>query len=293
MEYRVSSGVGRVPGIFLSLPLMCVSAISLANSSVGSVPPYQEYSKVVNSAEMVGALDGGMFGDQTSLYNGSTEFAVTDIDLPGNNSLPVRLARRLKIESREYTQSIGGFGIWDIDIPHMYGVFDSAYKWNVAGNGATGRCSQFWFAKTHHSASIGEVWSGNHIYIPGSGDQEVLQLTPDHQVPAGAGSVWGTRNDFRFSCIPSMQNGYPGEGFIAISPEGVRYIFDIGVERMAPSMDGGRAYYASRTKVLLLPSRVEDVHGNWVNYTYVEGRLSRIESNDGRAIDLQYAGGRL
>lgn len=279
----------RRVGLFLAL-IFAVAAASEAPAQVGAVVPYQEYDKVVNSSEMVSALDGSLFGDTTSLYNGATEFVITDIDLKGNNALPVRLGRRLKIESREYTESVGGFGIWDIDIPHMSGVFDSAYKWNVAGNGAAGRCSSFWFPKTHFGAQIGEVWSGNHLYIPGEGSQEVLSLLPEHVVPPGAGRIWGTRDGYRFSCLPTMRNGYPGEGFIAMAPDGTRYVFDVGVERMAPSMDGGRAYYVNRTKVFLLPSSIEDIHGNRVDFGYTGGKLVSIAATDGRRIDLIYSG---
>ena len=47
--------------------------------------PYQEYLKKLRAAEMVAPLSSGLFGDRVSLYNGVTEFAVVDIDLPGND----------------------------------------------------------------------------------------------------------------------------------------------------------------------------------------------------------------
>lgn len=256
------------------------------------VEPYQEYSKVVKAAEMPGALDTGLFGETVSLYNGASEFSAVDIDLPGNNRLPVRLGRRLKIEPRgDNTESIGGFGVWDIDVPYLYGVFDATYKWNQAGNGATARCSQYWYPKVHHSATVGEIWSGNHIHLPGAGDQEILQLVSGTPVPSdGAGYHWTTREDIRFTCKPTMANGYPGEGFIAVLGDGTRITFDVGVERKAPDVDGGRLFYEARVKVMLLASRVEDAFGNWVSYSYSGHRLTSIASNDGRRIDLEYSG---
>ncbi|WP_337244671.1 hypothetical protein [Luteimonas sp. gir] len=272
--------------VVLSLGLVPIAGLA----QQGAVTPYQEYSKLVNSAEMVAPLGGDIFGDSTSLYNGESEFSAVDIDIPGNSALPVRLGRRLKIESREWMESVGGFGIWDLDIPHMSGVFDVNFKWNVAANGSTARCSQAWYPRTDPAAEILEVWSGNHLYIPGVGQQEVLWLSDVHPVPQGASRTWGTREGYRFACLPSMKNGYAGEAFVAISPEGVRYTFDIGLERLAPIMDGGRAYYVMRVKVLLLPSRIEDVHGNWVAFDYASGKLSSITASDGRKIDLFYDG---
>lgn len=41
-----------------------------------------------------------------------------------------------------------------------------------------------------------------------------------------------------------------------------------------------------------MASRVTDVHGNWVRYNYDnDGRLTRIYSNDGRSIEINYASG--
>jgi len=60
------------------------------------VPP-MEYSKFLKSAEMVGPLKDGLFGDQVSMYNGQSEFVVTDASLQGNSALPVSLSRRFSV----------------------------------------------------------------------------------------------------------------------------------------------------------------------------------------------------
>lgn len=73
--------------------------------------------KRIRATEMAMPLGGDLFGDKVSLYNGSTVFSVTDIDLPGNHSLPVRLSRRFKVESKKQVENLGGFGAWDIDVP--------------------------------------------------------------------------------------------------------------------------------------------------------------------------------
>ena len=64
------------------------------------VAPYEEYGKNLRAAQEVSPLKSDLFGDKVSLYNGATEFDVTDIDLPGNSQLPVRFGRRLTIDDR-------------------------------------------------------------------------------------------------------------------------------------------------------------------------------------------------
>lgn len=73
--------------------LMCLCAGLPAQAII---PEYQ-YNKRVESSQSITALSDQLMGDSVSLYNGATEFAVTDIDLPGNNALPVRLVRRFPV----------------------------------------------------------------------------------------------------------------------------------------------------------------------------------------------------
>jgi YD repeat-containing protein len=255
--------------------------------------PYQEHEKRIRAAEMVEGLKSDLFGENVSLYTGSTEFSVTDIDVPGDNGLPVQLRRRFAVESHKEVERLGGFGSWDIDVPYLYGVFDSAYKWNIGYGSATARCSQTFSPAVSSPFRLHEIWSGNFMHLPSEGDQEILFLESggNHQVPTdGATYRWGTRGLHRFSCLPSTSNGYPGEGFIAVDQAGTKYTFDVGIERHAGVMQTGTGSGTGRTKVFLMASRVEDRHGNWVAYNYTAGKLISITSSDGRAITLNYAG---
>ncbi|WP_408951636.1 RHS repeat domain-containing protein [Lysobacter sp. Hz 25] len=274
-----------------------VTAMGTAHART-PVAPLEEYSKRVRSAEMVSPLQSDLMGESVSLYNGSTEFVATDIDLPGNNALPVRLGRRFKVESRKETEVLGGFGAWDIDVPYMYGVFPAGSKWNVSGTGTTQRCSQVWYPDVGAPFSTADIWSGTYMHIPGGGDTEMLLLLANTVVPNdGATYKWGSRSDHRFRCKPNTSNGYPGEGFIAVDTQGNRYTFDVGIERGAPvvskygSEDGSAMI--GRVKVFLMASRVEDRHGNWVAYNYSGDQLASITSSDGRSIQLGYTDGRV
>lgn len=98
--------------------------------------PHMLYSERTRSAEQVTALKSDLFGDKVNLYNGATEFEATDIDIPGNNALGVRLQRRLKVEGQaEGFDHFGGFGQWDLDLPHIYTTVPDA--WGAGGQ----RCS--------------------------------------------------------------------------------------------------------------------------------------------------------
>src|SRR5688572_27498669 len=127
-----------------TLALLCACTSALAQSPL--MPPV-EYEKRIRATEMVTALSSGLFGDSVSLYNGSTEFAVTDIDIPGNSSLPVRLSRRFKVEAKKEVVNLGGFGAWDIDVPYVYGTFPANTQWNEGSRPTDNRCSNNWLPK--------------------------------------------------------------------------------------------------------------------------------------------------
>jgi hypothetical protein len=84
-----------------------------------------------------------------------------------------------------------------------------------------------------------EYWHGNFIYIPGSGSQEILKRagTTNNNVPTD-GNNWPlvTRSLWALRCLPGAMSRGPGEGFIAISPDGTQYTFDWLVSRTYPAI---------------------------------------------------------
>ncbi|KAF1689005.1 wall associated protein [Pseudoxanthomonas koreensis] len=257
--------------------------------------PQLEHVDRLRTSEQVGALDSELFGDEVGLYNGATGFAVTDIDLPGNATLPVQLRRRFKVESFKQVVPLGGFGNWDLDVPYLSGTFDGVYKWNTAENGSTSRCSALWYPRTTTPFEITDIWTGTSLHLPGEGDLDLLYLPPSGgTVPSdGASYLWSTSSLHRFSCTAATSNGYPGQGFIAVDTAGTRYTFDVGIERSAGTMRDVSGSLRARTRVYLMASRVEDRHGNWVAYQYSGDKLTGISSSDGRAIALTWSGDRI
>lgn len=273
-----------------------------------TVPVYVEYDKRVRASEQLSALGSDFFGDQVSLYTGQTSFRHVDIDIPGNNELPVQLSRRYTVTALTDGQRddprggpgnpYGGLANWDIEVPHIYGTFDDTFKWNVPATSTTQqpRCSQYFAPRVSSPGlDVSEIWSGNKVVIPGHGEKELLILNPSYppmQYPSdGRPATWTTSDFDAFKCI--NLTGLNNEGFVMTTRAGVSYRFDKYFERTYSTVGSGN-FSNGRVVVYLLASRVTDRHGNWVDYNYNgDGHPDTITSSDGRAIALTYAQQRL
>jgi YD repeat-containing protein len=287
--------------------LFTVSLVALAQSKVG-----EDFTELAKPSTEVIALGPDLFGDQVSLYTGTVQFSVTDIAVPGNSALPVAIGRTVTPQRSSSTLP-GQFGNWDLDIPHLHGVFSETLGWQVSTGNPNQRCSvdrsNFRSATPPNANGIplfpfasAEYWAGNMLYIPGQGDKKMLVVAPGNtNVPSdGRNYYWVTHDEWAFACLPATANGVPGEAFLAKSPEGVVYTFNWFVDRGVGTLSKPSSVCATpcistldRKEVWILPTRVEDRFGNWVSYTYDPSRpwrLNRIDANDGRRIDLAYDG---
>lgn len=319
--------------------LLAAGSTTPANAQ-NTIP--QEYNKTIKTAQAVGALGSDLFGEQTSFYSGATTFSATDVSLPGNNSLPVSIGRRFVVSSRYSDEQRallardGGFADWELDIPHLHGVFGAGHGWQVDGwdiASKNSRCSVqanaaeppvivgSW-GSWNGSFGAAEYWSGNSLYVPGSGDQPMLQRDPQNPQPvptSGLTYTWLTADQWLFSCLPTTANGVPGEAFLAHAPDGNRYWFNWIATRPAPFLvkpykgvidakqveptvakDGGAMLRVpvdpnssglAREEVWILPTRIEDRFGNAVTYTYDAAhpiRLLSIAASDGRQLAMTY-----
>ncbi|MDR7099169.1 YD repeat-containing protein [Lysobacter niabensis] len=271
------------------------ACLLFASAQALAIEPFQEYRKRVESAQNISALTDGLFGDTVNLYNGQTTFNHVDIDLPGNNALPVQLARRFSVQilpqnGSAWDTSLGGAGGWDIDVPYISGTFAPVSGWSAQ------RCSSNWVPNVSGDFERTEIWQGNSIHLPGGGDRTMLGVEPGTAVPSDSDRITTSERDV-FDCIP-MLSGLAGEGFRMKTTSGVRYYFDVAVSRYAGqltrTLNQAMTVSTGRTKVYLLASKVEDRFGNTVNFEYNgNGNPTRIWSNDGREIVLTYVNGLL
>jgi hypothetical protein len=198
-------------------------------------------------------------GEKINLDNGGLSFHVTDVNLPGNSNLPVRIGRRIGDVTVNIRSRIGGLklGDWYLDIPMISGV---ANPGDVAKPGPRDN-----------------GWRGLHMLIPGE-PQKTLNRTISSNLDGQRGYNYVT-ND-HWVVTRTVTNGKPS--LIAVSPSGHKYFFNYEVWE---ADDKGRGVLAA--------TRIEDIDGNWVTYAYSgskdSSRVNSIASNDGRKITFDYA----
>src|ERR1043165_3973882 len=60
-------------------------AVAAQGAGAQSIGYQEEYQKLIDAEQQTAPLTDTLFGDSTSLYNGSTTFTQTDVSLKGNN----------------------------------------------------------------------------------------------------------------------------------------------------------------------------------------------------------------
>lgn len=290
-------------------PLVSAAAVLLAMAGAAVVAPataqnlfkWETFEKRVDAAKQIKAIGADGFGDQIDLQTGGLSFSVTDVDIPGNNALPVRFTRTYRVANSRAQGTNRMLADWDVDVPRLSGVF--ATEW-LAGS-STSRCS----STTPPAVPSGltgifdlhDFWQGVRLEIPGVGGGELLVADAAATKPSnGQINRWTTTGQIYLYCQSTIANG-SGEGFWAVTPDGTKYRFDRLAQRGVPGLTektyGGapQTYNMALRENTLYASYVEDRFGNWVSYTYTNastavGRLERIESSDGRRIDITYGG---
>lgn len=254
--------------LFTLLFSTSVSSFALAQGLVPEgMPVSYEYNKKIKTGAPE-ALSSGMFGEQVSQYDGSTSFSVTDIDVPGNNELTVRLTRRFSVESRpvlttNYDARYGGAGDWSIDIPFISSTYpvETQYPMQL-------RCSGGGGVPTVISEFLrSEFWTGIDLNIPGRGETKLLSMTAMNSVPRptdGVSRTYTTNERDAIDCIP-LKNGLAGEGYRVTTISGMRYYFDIETTRKDSPLETVK-YLDNSYVSIHLTSPVYPQHGLLAQY---------------------------
>lgn len=289
-------------------------------SQAGSVSLEDEYKKLIRVNEDVQPLGETPFGEQINLYDGSISFTQTDISQAGNG-LPLLLTRNFQVAdssspTARTTQFVNNaFVDWELSIPRLDTLSAEVKFTDAQGHqvdiwtflGEPDRCTNFkggqailvptkpgsepmdWEPNTW--------WGGYQLKTPGNGSQDILLRNagnphvPQMQLPGGAAMVFPlvTKQHWAIGCLPSTDNGQPGEGFLAVAPDGTKYYLTWLIYKDAPTIahPGGGAL--KRRAASMLARRVEDRFGNWLQYGYdAQGNLTTIDASDGRKLTIAY-----
>lgn len=169
-------------------------------------------------------------------------------------------------------------------------------------------------------------WNPPTVHYP-DGSSGLLTYNDNQGLPvppAGGPYFWVTASHDVASCIPTLKNVNSasadaeerrfgqGEGYLVTRPDGTRYWFDwMALVSKLPSYSTALfcgsvelngctsqpyAVVLQQATLALYPTRVEDRFGNWVTYSYSNKaneaiKLDRIQSSDGRVIDIGYVSG--
>lgn len=244
LDVGLMKGTRQLTSAAICAAVLTLAASEARSDSASSI--YEEQNKLFRAARHVTTLGPSLFGDKVNVRTGALEFVQTDVSLPGNSALPVAVGRRL-VAGQEAVNGL--FGSWDLEIPHLHGIFANVKGW-AASNGPSTRCSIYRAAPGVSESGAGwspeEYWHGNFLYVPGHGDQEMLGRMPANTLaladnPAAYPIV--TRQQWQIGCLPAMApgNGSAGEAFVAVSPDGTTYRFDWMVSRPLDPLTKGSA----------------------------------------------------
>ncbi|MHC9086278.1 hypothetical protein ACYX7E_14805 [Luteimonas sp. RIT-PG2_3] len=291
---------------FVAVCLLTMWGNLAAQSSTRGPYVWEKYGDRISASSAVAPLSNDVFGDRVSLSNGALSFSVTDIILPGNDALPVAFERQYSVHDRRWTQTEGMLADWDLNLPSLGGIFnpDWLVQVNTTTPATSARCSTQAGPPKKFDFSESDFWRGITLNIPGGEAGQILRANTSVSLSDGKQYDWVTGNGrIRLACLPEVKNS-TGEGFVAVTADGTRYWFDW----MAQVPDSGitdirsasgslppTEYYMILKQNTLYATRIEDRFGNSVDLTYTNAwnqpaKLTRIQSSDGRILNIQYTG---
>lgn len=285
--------------VIFSSVIACLLAVA---NSFAQDDPLPEWIKRQNIEQRLTSLGNGLMGDQIDPATGTLVFKHVDVDIPGNFALPVRIERKRTMGPR-YVEGVDvEFADWELVVPKISAATVNEGGWYSNGNRCSGAPDNLFPTVQTGQASYMTAQgynNGIHMSAPGAGGRELLYINSKAPLNATADSPefpanaeYVTTDNWYFTCISAMGGG---QGLLGHSPNGDKYYFDRVIKR---ETDNGRysniSYTPShdRYSVMLMATKVEDVHGNYVDYTYDSStdRLTKIEASDGRKITLAYSG---
>lgn len=268
-------------------------------ASLADVTLEGEYGRRINPAQTVQPYGEKAFGENINIYTGDLSFWQTDVSLEGTGpaiSLVRKTADYLFDTSLRYPHP---FGNWTLSIPRIQTLADPNYGWvGESTRDANQRCSNL--EPTYYSVLPYMGWYGTEMITESGDRQPLLKRSPQNTLAPTMVNANGqpiafpivTQQNWQVACLPNTANGKPGQGFLAVSPNGTKYWFDTLVYHPAHTLyenDDGTIIRQPRSLATMYVSRIEDRFGNSLTYRYnLDWTLKDIMASDGRLVSIAW-----
>lgn len=287
------AGNFRIASVCLTLGISSLFAQhSLSQQADPDISKMVDDYQKLNVDYQVDALTPNLMGDKLDVSSGTTKFEYVDIDIPGDSDLAVELPRSRNTTGRGgiYATQASAFHLgsnhdWHFDTPKLSFEFvtderDFPSRYLPAAIETVNFCSDSFYSNFFSVPLPRQtpVLMGYKLIVPGQVNEHLIKNT--NALPGANDADYVTKSKWKVRCTGPNGN----ESFEASSPQGVKYIFDIKHVSGVVGLWG--AFEWETSEHMIFASRVEDRFGNWVQYSYNNGELSSISSNDGRLITI-------
>ena len=290
--------------------LGCAVALLLAQSGSPAradiVPPGSEVGE-----SPVSFLTGPA-GHKIDLLTGYVSFRNVDMEVAGNGGrLPITVSRVYDINRSAPALRVPmALGNWDLEVPRITAWRGIKRSDNLSVPYASspsvwsaGYCNNPVYRQGNSDPKYDLFyWQGLSLDIPGAGTRQLLF---DYQQVAGnrvivypniisitgtkGGPKYVTTDNWRADCLDLPQGAK--SGFTVYAPNGTKYTFDKFASPRSKVNETNGWWHSLGAYVY--PSRIEDIHGNYLTYEYVsdanEGLyVSQITGSDGRRVRFNY-----
>mgnify|MGYP001095824141 CR=1 FL=1 len=265
--------------------VVLLSLASMCHAQSTPVTPEDEFKQKIRVSQDIQPLEDKPFGENISLYNGSLSFTQTDVDAPGNGPdlLLTRSYQLPDLPANQYYVGIETSALtdWTLNVPRIETVSaQDAWQnkqWFFLED--TQRCTNFRPApdisvqQTPQTPPTDyqpeEWWHGYQMITADGASQDLLKRASQNTLsPSMSGVSFPivTKQHWMIRCLAQTSNGQPGEGFLAVAPDGTKYWFDWLAYKEAPAIIQKAGSALRRRVAMMLASRVEDRFGNSLTY---------------------------
>ncbi|WP_317930587.1 hypothetical protein [Halioxenophilus sp. WMMB6] len=261
--------------------LLCLSLPLLGRAAASDTLPYYAMN-TMKVSESITPETTELLGERLDLATGSLTFGHTDVSLGGTNGMDISISRAWRSRSRNERDY--DMADWEFEIPHIRAnvLQDSS---GIVGSpwGEGHQCSGPQEPGDVEAGSYTDIvraleyYDGINLVVPGVVNDKVSEFE-------SAPWIHKTKSNWRLKCITRADGE---EGYLAQSPDGLTYKFDIPVIKKANTIvKNHKAVYIYY--YYLYVSKIKDRFGNEISFNYQDGKLTRVSSTDGRVVTIAY-----